>query len=64
MNANPYLTDAQRTVFERAKIGFAGLPELGFSFVTADLDGYCTGSMNKTLPEGRQSRSEENNPNV
>ena len=26
--------------------------ELGFSFVTADLDGYHTGSMNKTMSEG------------
>ena len=27
--------------------------ELGFSFVAADLDGYHTGSMNRTLPKGR-----------
>ena len=25
MNVNPYLTDAQRTVLEKAKIGVAGL---------------------------------------
>lgn len=42
----------------------AAFHELGFSFVTADLDGYCTGSMNRTLPEGRQSRLEEKSPNV
>ena len=28
----------------------AAFHELGFSFVTSDLDGYRTGSMNKTLP--------------
>ena len=42
----------------------AAFHELGFSFVAADLDGYRTGSMNRTLPEERQSRSEEKSPNV
>ena len=42
----------------------AAFHELGFSFVTSDLDGYRTGSMNKTLPEERQARSEEKSPNV
>ena len=42
----------------------AAFHELGFSFVTADLDGYRTGSMNKTLPKERQARSEEKRSNV
>ena len=29
MNVNPYLTDAQRSILERAKIGVAGLGGLG-----------------------------------
>ena len=44
------LTEAET----RSRIS-AAFHELGFSFVTVDMDGYCTGSMNKTLPEGRQS---------
>ena len=31
----------------------AAFHELGFSFVAADLDGYHTGSMNRTLLKGR-----------
>ena len=42
----------------------AAFHEQGFSFVTADLDGYRTGSMNKTLPEEWQARSKEESPNV
>ncbi|MBO6017317.1 MAG: ThiF family adenylyltransferase, partial [Oscillospiraceae bacterium] len=50
MNVNPYLTDAQRTILERVKIGVAGLGGLGSNvlnhlvragvrrFVAADFD--------------------------
>ena len=34
MNANPYLTDAQRTVFECTKVGAAGQLELEYEYIS------------------------------
>ena len=59
MNVNPYLTDAQRTVLERAKIGVAGLGGLGSNvlahlvragvrrFVAADYDVVSASNLNR-----------------
>ena len=59
MNVNPYLTDAQRTVLEKAKIGVAGLGGLGSNvlshlvragirrFVAADFDVVSASNLNR-----------------
>lgn len=59
MNVNPYLTDAQRTILERAKIGVAGLGGLGSNvlshlvragvrrFVAADFDVVSESNLNR-----------------
>ena len=59
MNVNPYLTDAQRKVLERAKIGVAGLGGLGSNvlahlvrsgirrFVAADFDTVAASNLNR-----------------
>ena len=59
MNVNPYLTDAQRKVLERAKIGVAGLGGLGSNvishlvragirrFVAADFDVVSASNLNR-----------------
>ena len=59
MNVNPYLTDAQRTVLEKAKIGVAGLGGLGSNvlchlvragirrFVAADFDVVSPSNLNR-----------------
>ena len=59
MNVNPYLTDAQRTVLEKAKIGVAGLGGLGSNvishlvrvgirrFVAADFDTVAASNLNR-----------------
>ena len=59
MNVNPYLTDAQRSILERAKIGVAGLGGLGSNvlshlvragvrhFVAADFDVVSESNLNR-----------------
>ena len=59
MNVNPYLTDAQRTILEKAKIGVAGLGGLGSNvlahlvragvrrFVAADFDVVSASNLNR-----------------
>ena len=59
MNVNLYLTDAQRTVLEKAKIGVAGLGGLGSNvlshlvragirrFVAADFDVVSASNLNR-----------------
>ena len=59
MNVNPYLTDAQRTILERAKIGVAGLGGLGSNvlchlvragvrrFVASDFDVVSESNLNR-----------------
>ena len=59
MNVNPYLTDTQRTVLEKAKIGVAGLGGLGSNvishlvragirrFVAADFDVVSASNLNR-----------------
>ena len=59
MNVNPYLTNAQRTVLEKAKIGVAGLGGLGSNvlshlvragirrFVAADFDVVSASNLNR-----------------
>ena len=59
MNVNPYLTDAQRQILERAKIGVAGLGGLGSNvlshlvragvrrFVAADFDVVSESNLNR-----------------
>ena len=63
IEVDPGEIDRLAAAIFRSRIS-AAFHELGFSFVAADLDGYRTGSMNKTLPEERQARSKEESPNV